>query len=280
MQVPPAAPPSRTGPPRWVWWAIGIFGVLVILAVTADAASESPPDEAADDGGAECNVPNQEWLELLSGSFFPEYRDATIEDAAYVEVETSEGPATYVALKVDAVDRVAVFGSSGDPSTDDPGLTAAANGPAFQLSNLDRRVARPDSPEDALLRDPVGRSLAQRCLEPITTVSPGDDEIVWQPSDFGGSAEEVEKRLVLTNTGEEPLFVDLASTHGTRDALAFTAGPGTCAEGPVQAGGTCEVVIVYRPVAGADRQTATLKIVVNTAQGFIEVPLTAVAEAT
>jgi hypothetical protein len=77
-------------------------------------------------------------------------------------VDTSEGTAYYVAVTVDGVSGVAVFGTSDPPLQSDPGLIAAANRAATQLSDLGADIPK-DSPAGALLLDDDGVSAAQSC---------------------------------------------------------------------------------------------------------------------
>ncbi len=89
---------------------------------------------------------------------------ATITRAAYIEAETSAGTAYYVALEVEGVDGVAVFGTSEHPLQSDPGLIAAANATAEELSDLGIDIPQ-DSPAGELLKDPDAMREAATCLE-------------------------------------------------------------------------------------------------------------------
>ena len=68
-----------------------------------------------------------------------------------------------MAVNVDGVAATAVFGTSDPPLQSDPGLIAAANSTATQLSDLGI-----DIPEDAsaggLALDDAGTSAAESCL--------------------------------------------------------------------------------------------------------------------
>jgi hypothetical protein len=78
----------------------------------------------------------------LKSALYKEYRSAAITSSAYVETETSEGTAYYVAVNVDGVAGTAVFGTSDPPLQSDPGLIAGANSTATQLSNLGIDIPR------------------------------------------------------------------------------------------------------------------------------------------
>lgn len=145
-------------------WALAVV-------VVAAAASQTQED---DDGGVsavpeepavsvECERPSSGWLGTLQSAFYSEYRNATIADAAYVEQETDEGVAYYVAVTVEGVAGVAVFGTSNEPLSPDPGLIAASNSAASQLSDLGADIPE-DSSAGALLLDDAGTSAAESCL--------------------------------------------------------------------------------------------------------------------
>lgn len=111
-----------------------------------------------------CAQPADAWLDTLAGEFYPDHRDATIERAAYVEVETTDGSdAFYIALEVDTVGRVAVFGTSKPPLRSDLGLTAAANAAAEELSDLGLDIPV-NSSAGQLLKDANGVATAEACL--------------------------------------------------------------------------------------------------------------------
>jgi len=68
-----------------------------------------------------------------------------------------------VAVTVEGVSGVAVFGTSDPPLQADPGLMAASNFSAKSLSDLGADIPR-DSPAGILLLDLAGTSLAESCL--------------------------------------------------------------------------------------------------------------------
>ena len=155
---------SRT--PRWIWWlGAPVLVVLIALAFKDAPASESEGGTGpGSDEASDCMIPAQVWIETLQGAFFEEHPGATVQESAYIEKETTdETPAYYVALRVEGVSGVAVFGTSNPPTQDDAGLIAAANDSARQLSDLGRAIA-PDSPAARLLMDPEGAKEAEFCL--------------------------------------------------------------------------------------------------------------------
>ena len=109
---------------------------------------------------SDCQQPGIAWLATLQSSF---RRDLGISAAAYVEVDTSEGTAYYVAVRVDGVPGVAVFGTDDPPLQGDPGLTAAANPVASELSDLGADI-HDGSPIGKLLLNDDGTSAAEACL--------------------------------------------------------------------------------------------------------------------
>src|SRR5688572_22381161 len=114
----------------------------VVLALILSACSGSSPGPLAggtgpaDTSTATCQEPLQAWIRTLESAFIGEHEGAAIEESAYVEAETSEGTAYYVAVRVDGVSGVAVFGTSDAPTQADPGLIAVANDAASELSDL------------------------------------------------------------------------------------------------------------------------------------------------
>ena len=151
--------------PRWIWWlGAPVLVVLIALALKSDGASESEEGGPGTDEASDCMQPAQAWIDTLEGAFFDHHAGATVQESAYIEKETTdETPAYYVALRVEGVSGVAVFGTSNPPTQDDAGLIAAANDSARQLSDLGRAIA-PDSPTARLLMDPEGSEEAEFCL--------------------------------------------------------------------------------------------------------------------
>jgi hypothetical protein len=160
---PDAQPPARAPTPIWKrWW----FWVAVVVAVAAigTVVGVGEGRTGADEAALYCPVAASAWLDTLETAFYPEFQDAPggITSSAYVEVDTSEGTAYYVAVTVDGVSGVAVFGTSEPPLQSDPGLIAAANEAATQLSDLGADIPE-DSPAGALLLDDDGVSAVQSC---------------------------------------------------------------------------------------------------------------------
>jgi hypothetical protein len=81
--------------------------------------------------------PQGRWLDTLQSAFNREYRSAAITSSAYVHADTSEGMAYYVAVTVEGISGVAVFGTSDPPLQADTNLITASNpaaGPLFGSS--------------------------------------------------------------------------------------------------------------------------------------------------
>jgi len=115
-----------------------------------------------EDEASECLQPATAWLDTLQGGFYKEYRNDSITSSAYVEADTSEGTAYYVAVTVDGISGAAVFGTSDPPLKSNPGLIAAANPAAAQLSDLGADIPE-DSPAGTLLLDDGGTAAAESC---------------------------------------------------------------------------------------------------------------------
>ena len=127
---------------------------------------------------SECKQPAAAWLETLQSALYPEFRANSITSSGYVEADTSGGKAYYVAVTVEGVPGVAVFGTSEPPLQADPGLIAAANPAASQLSDLGADIPE-DSPAGAQLLDDDATSAAESC-----TTTPGSGTAAAQtPSD-------------------------------------------------------------------------------------------------
>jgi hypothetical protein len=163
---PPPPTPQRPAPkPVWMRWWFWV-GVVIVLAAIGNAVGDddgTTSDVEAADGSSECLEPATAWLDTLQSAFYPEHRDAAITSSAYVETETSEGTAYYVAVTVDGVSGVAVFGTSDPPLQSNPGLMAGANAAAVELSDL-RIDFSEDSSAGALLLDDGGTAAAESCL--------------------------------------------------------------------------------------------------------------------
>lgn len=174
---PPPPPPRRDGFParpdaqspaqaqapiwkRWWFW----LAVVVVIAAIGTAVGSGEGGIGTDRAASDCLLPASAWLDTLETAFYPEFQDTPggIMSSAYVEVDTSEGTAYYVAVIVDGVSGVAVFGTSDPPLQSDPGLIAAANHAATQLSDLGANIPE-DSPAGALLVDDDGISAVQSC---------------------------------------------------------------------------------------------------------------------
>ena len=169
--VPPRRPDEGTPSeidrtPRWVWW-LTVPVVVVLIALALETGGNSDPLEGAgpdNDEASDCMPPAQAWIDSLKGAFFEHHLGATVHGSAYIEKETTdETPTYYVAVMVEGVSGVAVFGTADPPTQGDVGPTAVANDAARQLSDLGATAA-PDSPTARLLMDPEGASEAESCL--------------------------------------------------------------------------------------------------------------------
>jgi hypothetical protein len=129
MPLPPPAPKPAPAP---IWKRLW-FWVLVVMVVGAWAGAASirmSSDEGAPVG---CLRPARAWLDTLQSAFNRKYRSAAITSSAYVHADTSEGTAYYVAVSVEGISGVAVFGTSDPPLQADTNLITAANSAAGQL---------------------------------------------------------------------------------------------------------------------------------------------------
>jgi len=144
MPPPPQAPKRA---PALIWKRLW-FWVLVVMVVGAWAGAVSirmSSDERASAGAVSirmssderasvnCLRPARRWLHTLQSAFNGEYRRAAITSSAYVHADTSEGTAYYVAVSVEGISGVAVFGTSDPPLQADAKLITAANSAAGQL---------------------------------------------------------------------------------------------------------------------------------------------------
>lgn len=159
---PPPQPPTPSARPVWRRWWFWV-GVVVVLAAIGSAVGNSDGD-SSDEVIAElyCSQPAAAWLDTLHSAFYKKYRDEPITASANVEAETSEGRAYYVAVVIDGVSGAAVFGTSDPPLKSNPGLIAAANPAAVQLSDLGADI-REGSPAGTLLLDDDGIAAAESC---------------------------------------------------------------------------------------------------------------------
>ena len=161
--APPSKPPrSRTG----VIIALAIVGFIADVSIIDTFSGSDDGSSSGDEGTADtsdCLRPAGAWLDTLQSAFYKEYRSAAITSSAYVETETSEGTAYYVAVNMDGAAGTAVFGTSDPPLQSDPGLIAGANSTATQLSNLGVDIPE-DSSAGALLLDDAGTFAAESCV--------------------------------------------------------------------------------------------------------------------
>ena len=154
---PPPGSPKAASASIWKQWWFWV-AMVVVVAVAASVASNDTSGGGDDTSGggddaADCHEAAAAWLETLQSAFYREYRNAAITPSGYVEADTSEGRAYYVAVKVEGVAGVAVFGTSDPPLQADPGLIAAANSAASQLSDLGADISEDSSAGTLLLDD-------------------------------------------------------------------------------------------------------------------------------
>lgn len=141
--------------------AVALVGVLVAVSCVSTPEAGAPAQAGGMSG---CEEPADAWLANLASAFFREHRFASIKRAAYVDVETTDGTdAYYVAVEVEGVTGIAVFGTSKPPLQSDPGLVAAANAAAEELANLGVDIP-PNSSAGLLLKDLNGVTMAQACF--------------------------------------------------------------------------------------------------------------------
>lgn len=155
MHQQPVAVTTLRVPKRWLWVAT----ILLVTILAGVACGDRADDEQQP---VDCRQTAGSWLDTLQGAFYREYRDAAVTSPGYIEAVTSEGTAYYVAVKVKGVAGTAVFGTSDPPLHSDPGLIAAANLAASQLSDLGADIPE-DSPAGLLLLDEKGTSAAESC---------------------------------------------------------------------------------------------------------------------
>jgi hypothetical protein len=170
VELPPAPPEGTTSPPPKKKWprstkiAIAIIGSVIVIGIIGALATQQPSttNDEETDGISSCQQPAAAWLATLQSGFYSQYREIPMTALGYVEADTSEGKAYYVAVTVEGVNGVAVFGTSKPPVQYVPGLIAAANPAASQLSELGADIPE-DSRAGALLLDDDGTSAAESC---------------------------------------------------------------------------------------------------------------------
>jgi hypothetical protein len=156
---PPPSPPSRPIWKRWWFWV----GVVVVIGAVGSAVGGGTSETGDGETTLQCVQPSTAWLDTLQSAFYQEFRSEPITSSWYVEADTSEGTAYYVAVTVEGVSGVAVFGTSDPPRQADPGLIAGANATAHQLSDLGIDIPE-DSSAGALLLDDDATSAAESCI--------------------------------------------------------------------------------------------------------------------
>jgi hypothetical protein len=128
MPPPPQAPKPAAPISNRLW-----FWVLVVMVVGAWAGAVSIRMSSDEGASVDCLRPAKRWLDTLQSAFNREHRSAAITSSAYVHADTSEGTAYYVAVSVEGISGVAVFGTSDPPLKADTNLITAANSAAGQL---------------------------------------------------------------------------------------------------------------------------------------------------
>ena len=134
MSLPMPPPPQAPEPAPAPIWKRLWFWVLVVTVVVAWAGAVNIR-MSSDEGSAsvDCLRPARRWLDTLQDSFNRKYRRAAITSSAYLQADTSEGMAYYVAVSVEGISGVAVFGTSDPPLRADASLITAANPVAGRL---------------------------------------------------------------------------------------------------------------------------------------------------
>jgi hypothetical protein len=133
MSLPMPPPPQAPKPAPAPIWKRLWFWVLVVMVVGAWAGAVSIRMSSVEGDPVDCLRPARRWLATLQSAFNREYRSAAITSSAYVHADTSEGMAYFVAVTVEGVSGVAVFGTSDPPLQADASLITAANSAAGQL---------------------------------------------------------------------------------------------------------------------------------------------------
>lgn len=129
MSLPMPLPPPAPAP---IWKRLW-FWVLVVMVVGAWAGAENIRMSSVEGAPVDCLRPAKRWLATLQSAFNREYRSAAITSSAYLHADTSEGTAYYVAVTVEGISGVAVFGTSDPPLQADTNLITAANPAAGRL---------------------------------------------------------------------------------------------------------------------------------------------------
>jgi hypothetical protein len=133
MSLPlPLPPPAPKPAPAPIWKRLW-FWVLVVMVVGAWAGAVNIRMSSVERAPVDCLRPARRWLDTLQSSFNRKYRRAAITSFAYVHADTSEGMAYYVAVSVEGISGVAVFGTSDPPLQADASLITAANPAAGRL---------------------------------------------------------------------------------------------------------------------------------------------------
>jgi hypothetical protein len=133
MSLPMPPPPQAPKPAPAPIWRRLWFWVLVVMVVGAWTGAVSIRMSSDEGPSVDCLRPARRWLDTLQSAFKREYRRAAITSSAYVHAGTSEGTAYYVAVSVEGISGVAVFGTSDPPLQADASLITAANSAAGQL---------------------------------------------------------------------------------------------------------------------------------------------------
>jgi hypothetical protein len=144
-----------------LFWAavlvVALFGAVVLRAILG------PDPQRTIGNDAQCMSPADDWVRAIESTFRGQGQQASIVEAGFVEVATSDGAAYYVALEFEGIDRPAVFSTTNVPTSAPSGLLAAANNEAQRLSDLGAGAAL-GSPFDRRLRDANGIRQAIACL--------------------------------------------------------------------------------------------------------------------
>ena len=133
MSLPMPQPLQALKPAPAPIWKRLWFWVIVVMVVGAWAGAATQRMSGVEGAPVDCLRPARAWLDTLQSAFNRKYRSAAITSSAYVQADTSEGTAYYVAVSVEGISGVAVFGTSDPPLQADTNLITAANSVAGRL---------------------------------------------------------------------------------------------------------------------------------------------------
>ncbi|WP_210650306.1 phosphodiester glycosidase family protein [Nocardioides sp. SYSU D00065] len=124
---------------------------------------------------------------------------------------------------------------------------------------------------------------AERTVQVVPYTGPGariDAPAPVFPSQPVGTVG-VGQRVVVTNSGDEPLRISAVSLGGTGTSPAgeFVLAGQDCVDVTIAAGAACEVLVRFSPSTADTTSTGELVLEANTPEGQVEVPLTGLSTA-